>query len=164
MFKYNPLVHDEQCRKYNHLFCLELEAASCFLLFVALPPPAVDIDSPGGHEHQALLSPHQMHRLPGTVERTFQLNNLSPKFLFWESKRLASVTLFNSEQRYLLEFLLAAFCFSEFFCLSSCGNTPNKHEFKMIKAQQIKTTEDWWSFEPAEPFWHWAQFLCFQPL
>lgn len=164
MFKSNPLVLDELWRKYIHLFCLEPEAASCFLLFVALPPPAVDIDSPGGHEHQALLSPHQMHRLPGTVERTFRFNDSSPTFLFWESKRLESVTLFNSEQRCLLEFLLAAFWFSEFFCLSTCGNTPNKHEGETIKAQQIQTTEDWWSFEPAEPFWHWAQLLCFQAL
>lgn len=68
LFKSNPLVLDELCRKYIHLFCLEPEAASCFLLFVALPPPAVDIDSPGGHEHQAPLSPHQMHRLPGTED------------------------------------------------------------------------------------------------
>lgn len=133
--------------KYIHLFCLEQGAASCFLLFAALPPPAVDTESPEGHAHQELLSPHQKHQLPATAEGKQLKMTPVLHFCCVISKWSASVTLFNSEQRCLFEFLSTAFCFLEFFLPSSCGYTPNKNKVKTTtNAQQRKQMEDLWCF------------------
>lgn len=127
---------------YIHLFCLEQGAASCFLLFVALPPPAVDTESPEGHAHQELLSPHQKHRLPATAEgkRWLRMTRVRHLCCVNQSSRQVLPCLIQNKDAYLSSCQQFSVFQNSFYPFP-----VDTHPIKMkLRQQQMHNNENGW--------------------